>query len=340
MGSVSRMAGKAPSRQAPRRSVAVTGHLGLMAAIGAMLIMSTTPPLAKKISVDGLALAFHRFFWLALGLSIIFYVRGHRLSRRSFALAWPAGVLFGANIALFYTAVKLTSVANATVIGAIQPALSLLVVGPLFGEKVRRSDVMLTAVAIAGVVIVVYGSSITPIWSPLGDLLSLLAILCWTGYLVVTKRARVHLSTIELQLSLTIVAGLLVLPLGLVAQQSYAVPTEDLPWLALLVVVPGLGHTIINWSHAHTSLLVVSLLFLAVPALATTWAIFLLDEPVNAFQAVGMGVVLTAVGVLIVTIQRRDADEPIGNDGQNIEEPDPDTEVLGPASDHEEHAPS
>ena len=109
LASVPRMAGNAPSPDArPGHESVDSDHdasaaprlnLGLVAGVGARLIMSTTPPLAKKITTEGLALAFHRFFWLAVGLTIIHYVRGNRLTRQSFALAWPAGVLFGANIA-------------------------------------------------------------------------------------------------------------------------------------------------------------------------------------------------------------------------------------------------
>lgn len=274
-------------------------------AILAITVLSATPPLTKYIHVEGLALAAHRFVWLAIGLTLILYLRGGRLSRRALQLSWPAGLLFAANIALFYTAVKLTTVANATVIGAIQPVMSLFVVGPMFGERVYRSDAAITTVAIAGVVTVVYGSSITPVWSLKGDLLAFLAILFWTAYLVVTKRARTELSALELQTVLTIVASVVVLPLALASGQSFAAPRADWVWLGVLVIIPGAGHTLVNWAHAHTPLLLVSLLFLLNPVVATTLAAAFLDEPVNGYQMAGMAAVLASLSVLVVRIQRR-----------------------------------
>ena len=278
--------------------------MGPMVAVIAITVLSSMPPLTKYIDVAGLALAAHRFVWLSVGLVVVLYLRGGRLSLRAFQLGWSSGVLFAANIALFYTAVKLTTVANATVLGAIQPVLSLLLVGPLFGEKVRRSEVAITVFAVAGVVTVVYGSSITPVWSPRGDILALLATVLWTAYLVTTKRARVELGALELQTVLTLVAGALVLPLALFSGQSFEVPRSDWPWLAFLVIVPGAGHTLVNWAHAHTPLVLISMLFLLNPVVATGLAALFLDEPVNGFQIAGMALVIGSLGVLMLR-QRR-----------------------------------
>jgi drug/metabolite transporter (DMT)-like permease len=282
-----------------------TTMLGPVVAIFAITMLSAMPPLTKHIGVKGLALAGHRFFWLAIGLSVIFRLRGGRLSVRSIKLAWPAGLLFAANIAFFYTAVKITTVANATVIGAIQPVLSLLLVGPLFGERVHRSDVVITGGAIVGVSIVVYGSSITPVWSPMGDLLAVFAVLLWTAYLVVTKRARAELDAIELQTVLTIVATVVILPIALISGQSFAVPRADIGWLILLVLVPGVGHTLVNWVHNHTSLVMVSVLFLLNPVVATSLAALFLDEPLNGYQITGMVLVVASLAVLVARLQRR-----------------------------------
>ncbi|MDA3039272.1 MAG: DMT family transporter [Actinomycetota bacterium] len=275
-----------------------------MVAVIAITVLSSMPPLTKYIDVAGLALAAHRFVWLSIALVAVLYLRGGRLSLRAFELGWPSGVLFAANIALFYTAVKLTTVANATVLGAIQPVLSLLLVGPLFGEKVRRSEVAITAFAVAGVVTVVYGSSITPVWSPRGDVLALLSTLLWTAYLVTTKRARLELGALELQTVLTLVAGALVLPLAVFSSQSFEVSRADWPWLAFLVIVPGAGHTLVNWAHAHTPLVLISMLFLLNPVVATGLAALFLDEPVNGFQIAGMVLVVGSLAMLMLRLQR------------------------------------
>lgn len=274
-------------------------------ASGAVVLLSITGPLAKHIELAGLTLGFHRFVWLAVALTIIMLVRGIRPSWKGLRLSWIPGVLFAANIAMFFTAIKLTTVANATMIGAIQPAIALVLVGPILGERVYRADIGLTVSAISGVVLVVYGSSTRPEWDVRGDLLSLVAILAWTGYLFATKRAREQIGTIELQATLTTVAALAVLPAALVSGQDFAVPKGSIWFLAVLALVGGTGHTLVNYAHAHTKLVMVSLMFLAVPVLSTAWAALFLDEPVNGWQVTGMATVVGSLGVLIYVMEHR-----------------------------------
>ena len=66
------------------------------------------------------------------------------------------GLLFAGQIGLFFAAVQHTSVVNAQLINAIQPALVLLVAGKMFGERVTRHDIGWMIVAFAGVAMVLH----------------------------------------------------------------------------------------------------------------------------------------------------------------------------------------
>ena len=60
--------------------------------------------------------------------SLCLFAARHRLTLRELALSAPAGAAFGINMVLFFTALKITTVANATLIGALfrfQPFASL-----------------------------------------------------------------------------------------------------------------------------------------------------------------------------------------------------------------------
>lgn len=63
---------------------------------------------------------------------------------------------------LYFSAVKQTTIANPTVIGAFQPVLMRGLVGPILGERVRRADLGWSLLAIAGVAVVVFGSRSLP----------------------------------------------------------------------------------------------------------------------------------------------------------------------------------
>src|SRR4029079_15886671 len=142
-----------PPTGEPRPTAGVVGVLVAVSVWGAVAIV------ARKVDqIDGLVLGFHRLWIGALATMTVFYATGRRLSWQTLRLAIPGGIAFGLDIVLFFRALKHTTIANATIVGALQPALVLLVAGRLFGEPVTRAIITWSAVAIGGVAIVVYGS--------------------------------------------------------------------------------------------------------------------------------------------------------------------------------------
>src|SRR5579884_2797183 len=201
---------------APTRQDAAGGSpLGMAAAGTAVASWGMGNVMAKFIALSGPSLSFDRFWFGAaytVGLAVAFR---RRLTWRSLRMAAPAGVAFGANSILFFSAVKLTSVTNASIIAALQPALVLCVVGRLFGERVRAGVVAATGLALAGTVAVVAGGRGPGGDNLAGDVLAVLALVLWAGYFVAAKRARRGMGTIEFQAALTVVAALTVTPMAL-----------------------------------------------------------------------------------------------------------------------------
>jgi drug/metabolite transporter (DMT)-like permease len=256
--------------------------------------------LAKIVPLPGLVLGFHRLWLGAVVMTGLLLVTGGRLSPHHLRLALPGGLAFGLNIAFFFVAVKVTTVANATVISALQPALVLVVVNRLFGERVSATDVAWTLVAIAGVGVVVFGSAGVPEASLRGDALAVLALLAWTWYFVASKRARARLDTLEYQAAISVVGAVVLGPLALLSGQGLAVDDGSV-WLGVLalVAVPGAGHLLMNWAHAYAPLVLTSLLTLGMPVISTVVAALALAEPVAALQVAGMAVVIGALAVVV-----------------------------------------
>ena len=89
-----------------------------------------------------------------------------------FSLVAQQGPRRGLDIVLFFSALRETSVANATVIGALQPILLAPIGVRLFGEQLGKRVVVWSVVAVAGTSVVVLGATGVPEWSPRGDLLA------------------------------------------------------------------------------------------------------------------------------------------------------------------------
>jgi drug/metabolite transporter (DMT)-like permease len=230
----------------------------------------------------------------------ILHARRGRFSFGSLRASVWGGLSFGLNIWMFFTAVQLTTVANATMIIALQPILVMLIGARFFGEPLRLSDGLLMVVAVAGVGLVVLGSSSTAAWSPRGDLLAAGALLMWALYFAASKRARVTLPALDYQAHLVIVATIVVLPGALAADGAF-IPSPDRWWWILgMVAVPGTGHLLVNWAHAHVPLGLVSLLTLVSPVVGTgVAALVFAEEKILPLQVVGMAVVLAALAVIV-----------------------------------------
>jgi drug/metabolite transporter (DMT)-like permease len=275
---------------------------GVAAVAAGVMVWGGVAVAAKWVEgVDGLVLGFHRLWVGALVTTVVFLASGRRLRVALLRDCLPGGIAFAADIALFFSALKLTTVANATVVGALQPALLLVVIGPLFGERVSRSYLVWTALAIGGVAVVMSASSTSAAWSLSGDVLAVAALLAWTGYFVASKQARVRLDTLEYLTGMTIVAALALAPVALLAGGSLVVPSAaDWVVIVLLAVASGgVGHFLMNWAHPYVPLSHVSLLTLGVPVVSTVVAAVLLDEPLLPIQALGMLVVVVALAVVV-----------------------------------------
>jgi drug/metabolite transporter (DMT)-like permease len=96
--------------------------------------------LVKQMSIDGLNVAFYRL-WLGTALTFALSPPSATGSRCASSGSPPRRSAFGVNMVLFFTALKVTTIANATLIGALQPAIVLVIAGPMFGERVGRSEI-------------------------------------------------------------------------------------------------------------------------------------------------------------------------------------------------------
>jgi len=69
------------------------------------------------------ALSFYRLWIGAVALAVITLATGRRVTWMTMKFSWLGGLLFAGDLLTFYSAVKLTSIVVASLIGAFQPAL-------------------------------------------------------------------------------------------------------------------------------------------------------------------------------------------------------------------------
>ncbi len=203
---------------------------------------------------------------------------------------------------LFFSALRLTTVANATVIGSCQPLILLFIAGRIFGERPRRYDWVLAVVAMGGVAIVMFGSTGVQGWSLSGDLLSIATVVAWTLYFVFSKLSTRKIEASQYTGATALICALFATPFALASGQLFNMPSGNAwIWLFILSIGPGFtSHMLMNWALAHIPVWFGSTLTLAIPVTATVMAWVFLGEDVVALQFLGMGIVLFALGFIVI----------------------------------------
>jgi len=273
---------------------------GLAAVIVGTIAWGSTGIFVKEIRLAALPLTFYRL-WLGVVLfGTLLAVRRRPLS---LAVMWRSvlpGLFLAADIALFFSALKLTSVAVATVIGALQPALVLMVAGRLFGERVGWRVVIWTVVSIGGIAAVAVGPGVPRGEHLAGDALAVGSLVAFTGYWLVSKRViGVTADSDRYTFGVMLVAAVVMTPIALLSGERLGpVRPADWFWLALLALVPGSGHLLFNFAHRFVDVTVSSVVSAGNPIVASLLALLVLGEPLDAVQVAGGVVAVLAIAAV------------------------------------------
>ena len=287
---------------------------GLGAAVAAMVAWGFSGIFVALTTQPALVVALER---MGLGIPLIALMLAVTRRRITWQTLWrtvPGGLFLCGDIAMFYSAVKLTSIADATIIGALQPVLVLFVAKPLFGERVTLTQVLWTLVAVMGVVAVVAGSGPKGSDPLLGDFLATGSTCCWTGYWLISKHIRSKgvrtaaeassapteaLGTLEYTSGVMLVATAAMVPVTLLSGEhlTWGTPTDWL-WMALLALIPGSAHLVLNWAHRFVGVSISSVIVSANPVVAAGAAAVILNQRLGAVQVVGGVAAIVSVSMV------------------------------------------
>ena len=287
-----------------------------------VLLYSTGPVFVQASDVSGAIFSFWRL-WMgvavfAVAVGVQWAVRGPGRTAPG-AWRWPlaAGVAFGLHQLALFTAVKLTTVADVTLIGATSPVVTGLMAVPVFGERPGRRFRLWALVAMVGSAVVVVGGATGPSGDVLGMALAMANVVLFAAFFLVSKSSRGHLGTLPfLGGSLTVAAVLVSLYVTLVGEPVRTAGSTDLLFAAIVAAGPGfVGHVVMTWPLQWVPANVPPVMRLAIPVLAGTWAWVFLGERVGWWHLAGGAIVLAGVagavlsrdGRALVAAEQRDA---------------------------------
>ena len=213
-------------------------------------------------------------------------------------LLLAAGIAFAGDLAVWHTSIKLTSVANSTLLANLASIFVTLAAWLLWKQRPRGLFLTGLATALAGVGMLVESSASLSPTALAGDALGVVTAMFYAWYLLTVKQLRDGgTATLQLMAITTTITAVLLLPVALVSGEQM-LPVTVLGWLTLLglaLVSHAAGQGLIAYALAHlpATFSSVSLLFQPVMAAVFAWA--LLGEALSTAQIAGGIVVLLGI---------------------------------------------
>jgi len=228
------------------------------------------------------------------------------LSKKEICLLIVAGVALAAHFISWIAAVKLTTVASASMFFAINPVLTAVAGYFIFGERMSAKLLIAIGLGIAGVA-VIGGSDLN--FDPdhiAGDALSLLCSALFTVYFLLGKKLRQKLAT---NLYVTCVYGIAALccfaVMGAINVPFAGYSSRNWICFGLMALIPTvLGHTAFNNALRFIAAGRISAATLTEPLLAGTVAYFAWDEGLRSGAMVGYAMIAASVLVLVLDRQK------------------------------------
>lgn len=225
--------------------------------------------------------------------------------------ATAAGIALAIHFATWITSLSYTSIAASTTIVTTNPIWVTLFSWRWLGEKPRRLTLLGIGIALLGGSLIglagghAHESGPNPL---LGDGLALIGALAASAYLLLGREAQRQGLRIAVYVTVAYsVAAIVLLPLPVMVGTPYqGYPFVTYGYIALMALVSQIiGHTTLNWAVRWISPLLVALVNLLEPILASVWGYLLFAELPGLQVVIGAIVLLVGVGVASVAASGR-----------------------------------
>ena len=202
----------------------------------------------------------------------------------------------------FFTALKYTSVTNASVINGSMPVITALLAWVFLKEKLTRRKIFYILLAFLGVVLTITNwkvSVIAKMTFNKGDLLMLCGTISWASYGILTKKYSKDTSPIKLMAYALLVCTLVVAPFALrevVLYKSLSVPLENYYSIVYMALLPTVvGYTIQQKAIRDLGPSTAALFINLVPIFSIVLSVIILDEKVKPLTYVSGLIIIFAV---------------------------------------------
>jgi drug/metabolite transporter (DMT)-like permease len=297
-----------------------TRKLALTEGITAGVLFGTAAVLIRFLeNLDVFSIVFWRLAiaCLILGLMLVFLGKsfGFNLVRKNIGELLVLSFFLGLHFVFFISAVKDTTILNATVLVNTTPIFSMFVSSFLFRLRPSRLALVGLTISFVGICVIAYAETMTiktnsgtEIFSPSlkGDLEAVFAALVEAFYLSFGRKVRSQMAILSAMFPIYMLAAIIVGFLGVsVTSKIFAFPTGVeivLPLLGLGILPTAIAHTLYFSSLSNLKSFETATMALLEPVGATVLGIILFRE-IPAYLFV-FGAALILLGIFFVVKEK------------------------------------
>ena len=274
-------------------------------ALGALLLGATCialSPIFVRVSEAGpTATAFWRVALAVPVLWALYFLKTKARSQR-YAGKWPlllaAGLAFAGDLGFWHTSIKLTSVANSTLLANLASIFVTLAAWMFLKQNPTRLFLAGLAAALVGVGLLVHTSLAFSSTGLVGDALGVVTAMFYAGYILAVKGLRDRgETTLHLMAVTSTITALFLFPVALAAGEPM-LPSTAFGWwmlIGLALISHAAGQGLIAYALAHLPAAFSSVSLLFQPVMAALFAWLLLAEGLVPLQIAGGVVVLFGI---------------------------------------------
>jgi drug/metabolite transporter (DMT)-like permease len=283
--------------------------IALTEGITAGILFGTAAILIRFLDVlDAFSIAFWRLIIASIVLSLLLFGARRPLrstfERKNLKDLAILGLFLGLHFVFFISAVKDTTILNATVLVNTTPVFSVLISTFLFNVKPSRLGVIGLTISFLGVCLITYADA-SPAGFSLnlkGDLEAVLAAVVEAFYLNLGRKTRSQLPVFQTMLSIYLFAALIIGGLSIPFFNGISIPKtmETIIFLIGLGLLPtAIAHTLYFSSLSSLKSFETATMALLEPIGATILGLIVFNEvPVSLFI---LGALLVIIGILVET---------------------------------------
>lgn len=266
-------------------------------------LSATSSVFVKLVDVHPFVISFYRVFFAGLFWCLIVLAKNredlYQVSRKHFLFSFFSGIFLALYYSTWISSLSFTTVANASVLGALCPVFVAIISWFFFKEKISSRAILGITICVAGSALLVYSKMEFGLRNIKGDLLALMGAFFISGYYMLGGYLRKYMSmkiyVTLVYLSAAIVLFIMMKGTGL-DMTGYGLRDT------IIMILHGfacsvLGHGIYNYILGKLSPVTLTLSVLTEPIFAIAFAMLFFDETLDFMTFIG---IVTILGGLLL----------------------------------------